>query len=60
MTEQECRKCIKSDLFELSAQCASLIEEIDAIDLNDIDWQILRAAGQLERAKNRLKNCEDY
>jgi len=60
MTEQKCRELIKSDLRDVTARCEVIINEMDELDLNDIDWQIDLVIQHLKNAKKRLKNCEDY
>jgi|GEM_PF-1054128 len=60
MTEQKCRELIKSDLRDVAARCEVIINEMDGIDLNDINWQLDRVLRHLEDAKKRLKNCDDY
>jgi len=60
MDEQKCRELIKKDVQEMIALCTRLINEIDVIDLNDVDWQLARIARQYDTAKMRLHDCEDF
>ena len=62
MTEQKCRELIKSDLAQAGADCVNLMSDILKEDfmLNDVDWQLDRIMRNLENAKSRLKNCDDF
>jgi hypothetical protein len=60
LSEQKCREFIKSDLWDATARCEVIINGMNELDLNDIDWQLDQVIRHLETAKTRLKNCEDY
>lgn len=60
MNEEQCKTLIKEDLNGAVSRCNELINEIDTIDLNDVDWQLDRIFRKIVNAKMRLKECEDY
>jgi hypothetical protein len=60
MNEMRCKRLIKEDMQAAAVSCNELINEIDGMDLNDVDWQLDRMIRFLANAKARLKGCEDY
>lgn len=60
MTEQVCKKLIRSKVEEVQARCGMLLEDIDRADLTDVDRQLDWLERDLADAKSHLRACEDY
>ena len=60
MTEEKCRELIKKDLQEITALCSELLNDLDEISLDDIDFQLGKIVGKYGLAKKRLLDCEEY
>ena len=60
MTEEKCRELIKKDLQEMTVLCSELLNCLDEISLDDIDYQLGRIVGKYGLAKKRLLECEEY
>jgi len=60
MNTQKCKEFIKKDLQSAVARCNDLINEIEETELIFVHNQLDRIMRDLENAKKRLKDCEDY